>query len=134
MPSERSMAADSTTKQRLLERINDRSAVVGVIGMGYVGLPLAVEFAKGGFHVIGFDVSDRVVKTLMRGESHIQDVSSQDVAKLVKSGNLIATTDASELRKADAVSIAVPTPLVKTRDPDMSYVLAAAQTVAENAH
>ena len=123
-----------TVKDELLQKIKGRSGTVGVIGMGYVGLPLAVEFAKGGFHVIGFDVSDRVVKTLMRGESHIQDVPSEDVAKLVKSGNLIATTDASELRKADAVSIAVPTPLVKTRDPDMSYVLAAAQTVAENAH
>jgi len=123
-----------TVKDELLQKIKGRSGTVGVIGMGYVGLPLAVEFAKGGFHVIGFDVSDRVVKTLMRGESHIQDVPNEDVAKLVKSGNLIATTDASELRKADAVSIAVPTPLVKTRDPDMSYVLAAAQTVAENAH
>ena len=123
-----------TVKDELLQKIKSRSGTVGVIGMGYVGLPLAVEFAKGGFTVIGFDVSDRVVKTLMRGESHIQDVASEDVAKLVKAGKLIATTDASELRKADAVSIAVPTPLVKTRDPDMSYVLAAAQTVAENAH
>ena len=123
-----------TVKDELLQKIKGRGATVGVIGMGYVGLPLAVEFAKGGFTVIGFDVSDRVVKTLMRGESHIQDVSSDDVGKLVKSGKLIATTDASALRGADAVSIAVPTPLVKTRDPDMSYVLAAAQTVAENAH
>ena len=123
-----------TVKDDLLEKIKSRNATVGVIGMGYVGLPLAVEFAKGGFNVIGFDVSERVVQTLMRGESHIQDVSSADVAALVKSGHLRATTDASALRRADAVSIAVPTPLVKTRDPDMSFVLAAAQTVAENAH
>ena len=72
-----------TVKDELLQKIKGRSGTVGVIGMGYVGLPLAVEFAKGGFHVIGFDVSDRVVKTLMRGESHIQDVPSEDVAKLV---------------------------------------------------
>jgi UDP-N-acetyl-D-glucosamine dehydrogenase len=123
-----------TVKDDLLDKIKSRNATIGVIGMGYVGLPLAVEFAKGGFNVVGFDVSERVAQTLMRGESHIQDVSSGDVAALVKSGKLIATTDASKLRGAEAVSIAVPTPLVKTRDPDMSYVLAAAQTVAENAH
>ena len=121
-------------KDQLLKRIHDRTAKVGVIGMGYVGLPLAVEFAKGGFTVIGFDVSERVVKALMSGTSHIQDVSSKDVAELVKSGKLIATTDPAMLRQVDAVSIAVPTPLVKTRDPDMSYVLSATQTVAENAH
>jgi UDP-N-acetyl-D-glucosamine dehydrogenase len=121
-------------KNQLLEKIHNRSAKVGVIGMGYVGLPLAVEFAKGGFTVIGFDVSERVVKTLMSGTSHIQDVKSEEVAALVKSGKLIATTDPTMLRQVDAVSIAVPTPLVKTRDPDMSYVLSATQTVAENAH
>src|SRR5690242_6117026 len=118
-----------TVKDDLLDKIKRRNAAIGVIGVGYVGLPLAVEVAEGGFIVVGFDVSERVVQTLMRGESHIQDVSSGDVAALVKSGKLVATTDASKLRGADAVSIAVPTPLVKTRDPDMSYVLAAAQTV-----
>ena len=123
-----------TVKDELLQKIADHSAVVGVIGMGYVGLPLAVEFAKGGYTVIGFDVSERVVSTLMSGKSHIQDVTSEDVARLVREKKLIATTDAAQLRRVDAVSIAVPTPLVKTRDPDMSYVLAAAKTVADNAH
>jgi len=134
MPSERSMAADSSTKQRLLERINDRSAVVGVIGLGYVGLPLAVEFAKAGFRVIGYDVSERVVSLLSAGESHIQDVPSEEVAALVKSGRFEATTDEKRLAETDAISIAVPTPLSKTRDPDMSYVLSAADTAMRQAH
>jgi UDP-N-acetyl-D-glucosamine dehydrogenase len=123
-----------TPKEKLLQKIEDRTAVVGIIGLGYVGLPLAIEFAKGGFDVVGYDVSERVCRALMAGESHIQDVADADVAALVKSGKLVATTDSKALARCDAISIAVPTPLVKTRDPDMSYVLSAAQTVAENAH
>jgi UDP-N-acetyl-D-glucosamine dehydrogenase len=121
-------------KDLLLKRIEDRKATVAIIGLGYVGLPLAVEFAKGGFKVIGYDVSERVCKNLMEGRSHIQDVSSADVAKLVKQGLFEATTDESRLKEADAISIAVPTPLVKTRDPDMSYVIAAADAVCRTAH
>src|SRR5690348_44187 len=121
-------------KDVLLKRIQDRTATVGIIGLGYVGLPLAVEFAKGGFKVIGYDVSERVCKALMEGRSHIQDVPSADVAKLVKQKLFVATTDESRLREADAISIAVPTPLVKTRDPDMSYVIAAAEAVSRTAH
>src|SRR3954447_21436771 len=120
MPSARSMAAHWSRNQRLLERIHARSAVIGVIGLGYVGLPLAVEFAKAGFHVIGYDVSDRVCKLLMRGESHIQDVPPSEVAALVKAGLFEATTNENRLSETDAISIAVPTPLSKTRDPDMS--------------
>jgi len=123
-----------TQKELLLGKIRNRQATIGVIGLGYVGLPLAVEFARSGFSVIGYDVSERVAKRLMAGESHIQDVPAHEVAKLVKSGKFLATTEAAALRAADAISIAVPTPLVKTRDPDMSYVLSAAKTVAENAH
>jgi UDP-N-acetyl-D-glucosamine dehydrogenase len=121
-------------KEQLLSKIRDRKAVVAVIGLGYVGLPLAIEFAHAGFHVIGYDVSQRVVDLLNRGESHIQDVASKDVAAAVKTGRFEATAEESRLREADAISIAVPTPLVKTRDPDMSYVLAAADAVARNAH
>ena len=122
------------SKQALLQKINDRSAVTSVIGLGYVGLPLAMELCEAGFSVVGYDVSDRVCSLLMRGESHIQDVPAEQVAKHVTSGKFVATTDAKALAKADTVSIAVPTPLAKTRDPDMSYVLSAAGTVAEHAH
>jgi UDP-N-acetyl-D-glucosamine dehydrogenase len=120
-------------KDALLVRIKDRSAVIGVIGLGYVGLPLAVEFAKAGFHVIGYDISERVTSLLMRGESHIQDVPASELAALVRDGFFEATTDEKRLHEADAISIAVPTPLSKTRDPDMSYVIAAAEAATRQA-
>ncbi|HTR77616.1 MAG TPA: NAD(P)-binding domain-containing protein, partial [Gemmatimonadaceae bacterium] len=121
-------------KEEFVRRIQDRTATVGVIGLGYVGLPLAVEFARAGLKVVGYDVSERVVSLLNRGESHIQDVDAAEVARLVKSGLFAATTDETRLASADAISIAVPTPLVKTRDPDMSYVISAAQAVGRQAH
>jgi len=121
-------------KEILLKRIEDRTATVGIIGLGYVGLPLAVECAQGGFKVIGYDVSERVVRSLMEGRSHIQDVSSADLGSLVRRGLFEATTDEKRLSAADAISIAVPTPLVKTRDPDMSYVISASETVSRVAH
>jgi UDP-N-acetyl-D-glucosamine dehydrogenase len=124
----------NSMKDELLKKIQDRSAIVGVIGLGYVGLPLAVEFAKAGFHVIGYDVSDRVVRSLMAGHSHIQDVAASEVAAIVRAGLFEATTDEEQLKRCDAVSIAVPTPLGKTRDPDMTYVTAAGQAVTRQAH
>jgi UDP-N-acetyl-D-glucosamine dehydrogenase len=123
-----------TTHQTLLRRIEDRKAVSAVIGLGYVGLPLAMELCEAGFRVVGYDVSERVVGLLMRGESHIQDIPGSQVAKHVKSGKFLATTDETKLADVDTVSIAVPTPLAKTRDPDMSYVLSASETVARQAH
>jgi UDP-N-acetyl-D-glucosamine dehydrogenase len=120
-------------KEQLLSRIQDKSAVVGIVGLGYVGLPLAMEFAKAGFTVIGYDVSKRVCDRLMAGESHIQDVPSDEVARMVAAGRFVATTKDARLRECDAISIAVPTPLGKTRDPDMSYVNAATETIANNA-
>jgi len=120
--------------QQLQKKIDDRSATVAVVGLGYVGLPLAMEFVNAGFMVIGFDVSERVTKLLMAGESHIQDIPAATVAAAVKAGKFLATTDEKELKRADAVSIAVPTPLGKTRDPDLSFVLAASDTIARNAH
>lgn len=121
-------------KEQLLRKIEDHSACIAVVGLGYVGLPLALEFAAAGFRVIGYDVSERVTKGLMKGESHIQDVSSESLVRHVKSGKFVATTDETRLKEADAISIAVPTPLAKTRDPDMSYVLAVAEAIARNAH
>ena len=123
-----------TARDVLLRKIEDRSATIAVVGLGYVGLPLAVEFAKAGFRVIGYDVSQRVVDLLNAGKSHIQDVSAGEVADLVRRKRFSATTDDALLGEADAISIAVPTPLGKTRDPDMSYVQAAAATVAKHAH
>jgi UDP-N-acetyl-D-glucosamine dehydrogenase len=124
----------TSTADALRRKIDDRTAVVGIIGLGYVGLPLAMEFGKVGVRVIGYDVSERVVSLLNRGESHIRDVPSDEVAALVKSGHFVATTDEARLAGTDAISIAVPTPLVKTRDPDMQYVIAAADAVARQAH
>ena len=121
-------------KDLLLKKIENRTARVGVIGMGYVGLPLAVEFARAGFTVIGYDISNRVVELINSGKSHIADVPASAVSALVKDGLLEATTDAARLSETDAISIAVPTPLAKTRDPDMSYVLSATETVAASAH
>ena len=102
----------------------------GIIGLGYVGLPLGVEAARAGIHVIGFDVKQSVVDGVNAGRSHIQDVESDDVAGLREQGLIEATTDMARLSECDAVSICVPTPLSKTRDPDVSYILAASQSVA----
>ncbi len=115
----------------LLHKIEDRRAVVGVIGLGYVGLPLAVETAQAGFRTIGFDISQRLVDGLNAGRSHIQDVPGETVAGLVAAGTLSATTDMSRLAECDAISICVPTPLNKTKDPDLSYVISAAQAVRD---
>ena len=129
------MAISKTVmKDELLAKLENRTACIGVVGLGYVGLPLALEFARAGFRVIGYDVSDRVVRGLMAGKSHIQDVSSDDLAELLAAGKFEATADELRLREMDAISIAVPTPLAKTRDPDMTYIIAAADAIARNAH
>jgi UDP-N-acetyl-D-glucosamine dehydrogenase len=129
-----SIAGGESMKDRLLTKLVERKACIGVVGLGYVGLPLALEFAKAGFRVIGYDVSQPVIDGLMSGRSHIRDVPSEEVQELVAAGKFEATTDESRLREMDAVSIAVPTPLAKTRDPDMTYVIAAADAIARNCH
>jgi UDP-N-acetyl-D-glucosamine dehydrogenase len=114
-----------------LEDIERKRAVIGIIGLGYVGLPLAVEFAQAGFTVIGIDVDAEKVRSLTRGRSYVQDVPDEDIKAIFKAGRMTATTDFSVLRKVDAVSICVPTPLRKTKDPDISYIAAATDQVAK---
>lgn len=123
-----------TYKEILLEQLRQKTARVAVLGLGYVGLPLATVFAQAGFTVVGIDPDKRKVDTICRGESHIQDVPTALVARLVSSGKLIATTDFSVLKDADAVSICVPTPLRKTGDPDLSFILSAADSLAQHVH
>ncbi|HSH75379.1 MAG TPA: nucleotide sugar dehydrogenase [Longimicrobiales bacterium] len=109
---------------------NAEQTTFGIIGLGYVGLPLGVEAAKAGIPVIGFDVKEDVVAGINAGRSHIQDVDGRDVAALSASGHLEATTDMERLSECDVVSICVPTPLSKTRDPDVSYIISASHAVA----
>jgi UDP-N-acetyl-D-glucosamine dehydrogenase len=118
----------------LLRKIEAREAVVGIVGLGYVGLPLAVEFAERGFHVIGMDVSASKVEKLNRGESYIPDIPTARLQPLVEAGFLRAVADYSALAACDTISICVPTPLQKTKDPDMSYVIQAVDGVSQIAH
>jgi len=120
--------------EEILKKIADRRAVVGVIGLGYVGLPLAVEFARGGLKVIGFDLDQSRVDSINEGRSYIPDVPTEMVAALVEGGTLSAATDFSRLAQTDAVIICVPTPLRKTKEPDISYILAAAGQVKTYLH
>jgi UDP-N-acetyl-D-glucosamine dehydrogenase len=117
-----------------MERLQERQAHVAVVGMGYVGLPLAVLFAEAGFQVTGVEVDAGKVEALCQGESYILDVPGEQVARLVASGKLRATTDFSVLGQVDAVSICVPTPLRKTGDPDLSFILDATRQLAEYIH
>ena len=118
-----------TNKQQLLDRISARTARVGVIGLGYVGLPLVVEFAQGGFEARGFEVDARKADAINHGESYIPDVPTSSVAELVAAKRLSATTDFAELKDQDIIIICVPTPLRKTKDPDVSYILAASEKI-----
>lgn len=119
---------------RLKQKIQNGQARLGIIGLGYVGLPLAVEFAKAGFRVTGIDIDAEKVKAIRSGMSYIKDVSSQDVAALVRADRLTASDDFGTLRELDAVSICVPTPLRKTKDPDISMIMAAMKEVAGHLH
>jgi UDP-N-acetyl-D-glucosamine dehydrogenase len=118
----------------LIERIKNRTAIVAVLGLGYVGLPLATLFAEAGFRVIGIDPDSGKIDSICRGESYIQDVPTEQVARLVNSGRLSATADFSLLQRVDAVSICVPTPLRKTGDPDLSYIVVATEELAQYVH
>jgi UDP-N-acetyl-D-glucosamine dehydrogenase len=125
---------ETDIKTTLMNRLSDRSAVVSVLGLGYVGLPLAVVFAEAGFKVIGVDPIQSKVDAFNRGESYIMDVPTETVARLVKEGRLSATSDFSALLKVDAVSICVPTPLRKTGDPDLSFIVNATEDLSKYVH
>jgi UDP-N-acetyl-D-glucosamine dehydrogenase len=118
----------------LIKKIETREASVGVVGLGYVGLPLAVEFADAGFSVLGFEVSAEKVKRLMAGRSYVGDVPDEQVARSVKAGRLTATLDYGQLSEVDAICICVPTPLGKTGDPDVSFIMSVTESIGRSIH
>ena len=118
--------------QTLKNKIENGSAKIGVVGLGYVGLPLAVAFAGKGFEVAGIDTSAKRVKSLKKGKSHILDVSTEAVTRLVKKGLLGATDDYAVVKRLDAIIICVPTPLSKTKEPDISYIVSALKNIIKN--
>src|ERR1700691_2709691 len=122
------------TFEALKGKIQNKTARVGIVGLGYVGLPLAVEFANAGFSVTGIDVLKAKVAGLNRGESHVQDVPGSEVARLIAEKRFRATTDFSVVRELDTINICVPTPLRKTKDPDMSYIVSAVEAIAKHFH
>ena len=129
------MATKKTTGSNadvLIQKIRDRKATAGVIGLGYVGLPLSMSMADAGINVIGFDISEDKVKLLNAGKSDIDDIKDAEVAGAVKAKKFVATTDPKRLKECDTISICVPTPLSKTKDPDVSYILSAMEWVQEN--
>ena len=122
----------NTTLDTLKARVVGGDARVGILGLGYVGLPLAVEFGAAGLNVTGFDLSERKVNSLNQGESYIQDVETARLKDLVTKGRVQATTDFTKIRECDALIICVPTPLSKTKDPDLEMVVSATRRIAEN--
>src|ERR1700724_1254943 len=118
----------------LLRRIRQSDIRAGVIGLGYVGLPLAVELARAGYSVVGLDIDDRKIEAVERGTSYIPDVQDAHLAELVTAGRLRATSDFAVLERLDTVNICVPTPLRKTKDSDVSYMVAAVEQVAKYLH
>jgi UDP-N-acetyl-D-glucosamine dehydrogenase len=129
-----STITSATTAARLKEKIQNKTAKIGIVGLGYVGLPLAVEFGHAGFEVIGIDVQQSKVDEINKGVSYIQDIPTEQVRELVHSGKLRATTDFSVIQELDTINICVPTPLRKTKDPDMSFIDAASREIARYFH
>jgi UDP-N-acetyl-D-glucosamine dehydrogenase len=121
-------------KDALLKSLRNHTARIGILGLGYVGLPLAAAFGEAGFKVTGIDPDPRKVEALKKSKSYVQDVPDEQIVRLLKEGKLSATTDFSALQECDAVSICVPTPLRKTGDPDMSFILSATDELAKYIH
>ena len=132
--AEKTVPAIPELSRELQEKIRSRKAKVGIIGLGYVGLPLAVEFARQGFQVTGIDLEAKKIDQINGGKSYIGDVPSEEVARLVGQGLLRATSDFNVLAELDTVNICVPTPLRKTKDPDLSYILAAVEQIQKHLH
>ena len=132
MPSPSTALPDKA--RQLIERFSSRQASVGVIGLGYVGLPLAVTLANAGFHVVGIDLTPEKVAQVRAGESYIEDVPSEDIRRLISAGKLEASTSFDALARVDGVSICVPTPLRKTGDPDLSFIISATQALRPHLH
>jgi UDP-N-acetyl-D-glucosamine dehydrogenase len=122
------------TKDTLISSLREHTAKIGILGLGYVGLPLAAAFGDAGFQIIGIDPDPRKVNSLNNGESYVQDVPKEQISRLLKNGRLSASSDFSKLLHCDAVSICVPTPLRKTGDPDMSFILSATDELARYMH
>ncbi len=133
-PQNSSAASASASAEALAEKIRNRTARVGIVGLGYVGLPLAVEFARAGFHVTGIDVNEEKTREVNAGRSYVGDVPTAVLAPLVESGRLRATTDFAAVRDLDTINICVPTPLRKTKDPDMSFIVSSCQEIAQYFH
>ncbi len=123
-----------TTKDTLIQKLQNKTAQIGILGMGYVGMPLAVVFAEKGFNVLGIDPDRRKIETFNKGLSYIQDVPSETIARLRQQGKLNMSADFAALAKMDAVSICVPTPLSKFGDPDMSFIVSATEQLAKYVH
>ncbi len=126
------LARSRTYSEALQQKLVDKTARVGIVGLGYVGLPLAVEFAKAGFDVTGLDIDSRKVDRLNAGESYVQDIPTSVLAPLVGEDRFRATTDFAIIQELDTINICVPTPLRKTKDPDMSYIVAACEEIAKH--
>src|SRR6476469_4816521 len=124
----------SELSDALLKKIETRRARTGVVGLGYVGLPLLVELAKGGFHATGIDLDTSKIDAIHQGRSYIPDVSTADVQALKNAGKLDASADFSIVAQLDTINICVPTPLRKTKDPDMSYIVSAVAETSQQKH
>ena len=118
----------------LIDKINEKSAKIGVIGLGYVGLPLAIEFTNAGYEVIGIDVNKKKIDQINSGENYIKDVNDKELKNAVKNKMLTATSNFSEVKNLDAISICVPTPLNKEKNPDISYIVSVMNEIKNYIH